>query len=207
MNRTTLLPVTVIAIASLLLVMLAVWAATLATPAAFDIDILAYLAGHRSNMADEVFRRITWAGSIFVLAPIGLVISYLLVKCKRLGEALFFASSFTAAAIAARVLKYFIARERPDVHPVLVETFSVYAFPSVHATQITAFSLALYLVLTRSRPAWRVMAGMVLLLLSIGVLLSRCYLQVHYPSDVIGGGLLGIICAVGCSVLLRKQLK
>ena len=204
MNRTTLLPVTVIAISCLLLVMLTVWA-TLATPAVLDIDILAYLARHRTNMADEVFRRITWAGSSFVLAPIGLVISYILAVRNRRADAVYFVTSFTVAAIAARLLKYLVAGKRPDVHPALVETFSVNAFPSAHAAQITVFCLALYMVLIRWRQVWRALAGAIFLALSLGVMCSRLYLQVHYPSDVIGGALLGIICALGCSMLLRKQ--
>ncbi|MGD9000773.1 MAG: phosphatase PAP2 family protein [Granulosicoccaceae bacterium] len=206
MNRTIHLPVTVIAICCLAFILLAVYA-ILGKPAGLDISILAYLAQHRTGTADAVFQYLTWAGSFYVLAPLCLLISYLLARGGQLLQAWFFLSSFMLAALAARVLKNLLGSERPDLYPALVDTFTAYAFPSSHAAQITAFALALYLLLAGARPAWRVTAGLVLPVLAIAVLFSRLYLQVHYPSDVIAGGLLGVICVMAGYAIFRKQCK
>jgi membrane-associated phospholipid phosphatase len=70
-----------------------------------------------------------------------------------------------------------------------------YSFPSGHATYSMAFVLALVLLSWGSpRRWWAVGLGGVFALL-IG--LSRMYLGVHYPSDILGGWLLAVAWAVG----------
>jgi undecaprenyl-diphosphatase len=196
----------VVAVASGLFILLTIWV-SLTAPAAFDRDVLDYFASYRSDTASDVFLHLTRAGSIFFLAPASLVIGVVLVARQQRAGAGYLVTSLTVAAIAARLLKYLIARERPDIYPAMVETYTELAFPSVHAAQVSAFSLALFLVIIRWRLAWRVIAGLVLLVITFGVMCSRLYLQVHYPSDVIGGVLLGIICAVGCEIWMRKPAK
>lgn len=203
MNRLLRLPVIVTVIAALLFIILAARVTT-GTPPAFDTGGLAWFAGHSSTMATGVFRLVTWAGSIFFLAPVVTLASYILYRYNYRSGALVLASSFAAAAIAARLLKYLIARERPDVYPALVDTITGLAFPSVHAAQVSAFCLALYLVLRSCRLAWHAIAGAVLLVSALVVMCSRLYLQVHYPSDIIGGALVAIICVLGSSMLFRN---
>lgn len=206
MNRKALFLGTVIVISCLLFIMLAVYA-TGGKPAGPDITILACLAQHRTGTADAVFRYLTWAGSFYVLAPLCLLISYVLGRGGRPARAWFFLSSFMGAALAARVLKNLLGSERPDLYPPLVDTFTAYAFPSAHAAQVSAFCLALYLLLKLAHQAWCMTAGLMMLILVVTVLFSRLYLQVHYPGDVIAGAVLGTICVVASFALFRKRLK
>lgn len=206
MNRLESLPVIVTAIAALLFILLAAWL-VMGTAIAFDSEVLAWFAGHTTSMATGVVRLITWAGSIFLLAPLVIIVGYSLMQYNHRREAVVLASSVVAAAITARLLKYLIGRERPDIYPALVDTYTQLAFPSVHVAQISAFCLALYLILRRCRLAWHAIAGLVLFVLALAVLCSRLYLQVHYPSDVIGGLLLGIVCALGSSMLFLNSTK
>ena len=76
----------------------------------------------------------------------------------------------------------------------MADTFTNLAFPSVHATQLAAFCLALLPILGSLRPlaGWWII--LLLFTLAVAVMYSRLYLQVHYPSDIIGGVLLAIVC-------------
>jgi len=170
-------------------------------PHGFDVNTLAFFAGYNSSSGARLFQTITWAGSIIFLAPISLLIGYLLYQRKRRVEAMFLIASLMLAALVARLLKYLIGRERPDTYPALVDTYTDLAFPSVHAAQVTAFCLALFLVLGLRGAGQRLLVGLVFLSLSLGVIGSRLYLQVHYPSDVIGGALLAVVCVAGCALL------
>ena len=83
------------------------------------------------------------------------------------------------------LIKAWILRPRPTVEmgARIVSGAVNYSFPSTHAT--LAFALAY--VLSNEEPKLRVL----FYLLAVGIGLSRIYLGVHYPSDVIGGAVLG----------------
>lgn len=68
------------------------------------------------------------------------------------------------------------------------------SFPSGHATDSIAPAWAFYLS-TRAEGGKLHIAGIALVILSLLIALSRLYLGMHYPSDVICGLLLGILCA------------
>jgi undecaprenyl-diphosphatase len=162
-----------------------------------DEAVLSYLTRHRSIAGDWFFRIITWTGSLSVLIPTGSVVAYFLIARHRKKEAVFLISGFAAAVISCQVLKLIIDRGRPEVAPALAETFSNHSFPSGHATQIVAMSAALYFVMKRVGYPAQAMAAVGMLLLSLSVMVSRLYLQVHYPTDVIGGAVLALICVLG----------
>ncbi|MDI6894898.1 MAG: amidase domain-containing protein [Bacillota bacterium] len=86
------------------------------------------------------------------------------------------------------VLKVLVHRPRPEL-PHLVSAGG-YSFPSGHS--FVSFVLYGYLVLLVGRlaPRWRWLR-VPLLLVAVGIGLSRVYLGVHYPSDVLGGWALG----------------
>lgn len=107
---------------------------------------------------------------------------------------LFFAPVILAGSasyvIVELILKPWVARIRPmvDMGAVIVgEAKSDFSFPSGHAT--IAWTMAI--VLSRFEPRWRWMFYTLALFISF----SRIYLGVHYPLDVLGGAVLGIIIA------------
>ncbi|OYX28429.1 MAG: hypothetical protein B7Z03_11630 [Hydrogenophilales bacterium 32-62-9] len=83
-------------------------------------------------------------------------------------------------------------RFRPDLFEPLTVLPVDASFPSAHAAQITAFALAAWFLLSRSK---RILFAPLLLTLVVAVAFSRLYLQVHWPSDVIVGVALGLLCA------------
>jgi undecaprenyl-diphosphatase len=84
-------------------------------------------------------------------------------------------------------VKLAVGRERPliDEHPPLGRAPSKLSFPSAHATSSLAGATALRRVEPRARP--------LLYALAAGVCVSRPYLGMHYPSDVLAGVALGLV--------------
>ncbi len=73
-----------------------------------------------------------------------------------------------------------------------------FSYPSSHATISTAFYLLAALLLLRSElPSWiRSVAFAVLAVMWLGILWSRLALAAHYPTDVLGGIVLGLTLSV-----------
>lgn len=92
-------------------------------------------------------------------------------------------------------LKMLFARPRPDLWEPLWR-YSGYSFPSGHAAATASLTLVLALLAWRTR--WRVpvLVFMVPFTLLVGV--SRPYMGVHYPSDVLAGWAFGCAWAVAC---------
>ncbi len=93
--------------------------------------------------------------------------------------------------LIVNVDKVIVGRPRPPVDQLVAASHS--SFPSGHATVSAAFGVALLVVFVARRPARTAAIASVTgtLLLVVWVALSRVYLGVHYPTDVVGGMLLG----------------
>lgn len=91
-----------------------------------------------------------------------------------------------------QAVKALVGRARP-VWPDPVDSASFAAFPSGHAlSAMVAGALILWLLRLRGVPArWRWAAGAVVAVSVVGVGFTRVFLGVHWPSDVVGGWLLG----------------
>lgn len=143
-----------------------------------------------------------WGGIPWI--PIALVAG--LLASRQWGGSVFLAAA-TLAPVVNLGLKELVARPRPDVQLALVAE-SGYAFPSGHAVFVAAFFGALIVLLGRwtclvRRPMLRLalQAALALLILAVGV--SRVYLGVHWPSDVIAGFLFGGLYL--CSLVIVRS--
>jgi undecaprenyl-diphosphatase len=167
------------------------------------LDVVRDVAGERSAGLTAVARTVTWAGSAFVLVPLALVCCLLLVRAGLRREAAAVALSLAGAMLLSDVVKLLVSRPRPPVEHLQTVTGS--SFPSGHATQASAFWFSLVLALAAAGVAplvTRVAAGLALILV-LAVALSRVYLGVHYPGDVIAGVLLG----TGWAVFVARSMR
>jgi undecaprenyl-diphosphatase len=137
-------------------------------------------------------------GHAVLVTLVLLVAGFLLLDGRRATAMLVLASSVGAALLSAG-LKVLFARPRPDVVEHLVGV-STPSFPSGHALLSAAIYLTLGALLAREfpRPALQryFMGVAVMLTLLIG--LSRVYLGVHWPSDVLAGWCIGALWAWSC---------
>jgi undecaprenyl-diphosphatase len=157
---------------------------------------------------ESVCRDLTSLGSPAVLSLLTLgVLGYLAIDGRR-GAALLVAVAVVGGGLLSVLLKLGFARPRPELvaHLVREESFS---FPSGHATMATATYLTLGVLLAREAPRPRVKFYIVAAALAVAVLvgLTRIYLGVHWPTDVLGGWCLGAAWALGCWVLANLILR
>ncbi len=162
----------------------------------FDAPILAWATNYRSEVLDQFFRYVTWAGSIYVLLPVAMITVAVLLWRRLRSEASFVALSLGGAALTSHLLKVLLARPRPALFEPLIPIPADASFPSGHTIQITAFVLCLFLIVRRTWPGWQPLAAAVALMLVAAVAASRVYLQVHFPSDVLAGLVLGTLCVI-----------
>jgi membrane-associated phospholipid phosphatase len=155
----------------------------------------------QSPLLDAFFAAVTYAGSIRVLLPLTLVLGAFYWWCGRKNAALFLLVSGLGARLISRLGKALIERPRPNLFPILGPLPNDASFPSGHAMQFTAFALALMLMLNARRRKVAIIPAVTLIGL---VALSRVYLQVHYPSDVIAGIAVSMAWVTGLYLLLRE---
>jgi membrane-associated phospholipid phosphatase len=155
------------------------------TPLTGELRMLEWFAAQRHPALDVLFATLTWLGSLWLLLPLALALVAANLAGGHGAKAVRFATAFGGAVALAYVAKSLVARARPTVLEPLVAMPGDSSFPSGHAMQITAFTLAA--ILTLAQPAQR---GPLLVLALITIVLvgtSRLYLQVHFPSDVLTG--------------------
>jgi undecaprenyl-diphosphatase len=156
----------------------------------FSIDtaLLHWLVAHRTPVVDGlmwVSTQIGRAGAVWLALGIG---AAALRRANVSGVWQMGLALLLTLLVSDGILKPIVHRARPYDVPVLGERPGNASFPSGHA----ASSFAAALSLSRAWPAARIPLWTLAVLISV----SRAYLGVHYPSDVVGGALVGLACAV-----------
>ena len=108
----------------------------------------------------------------------------------------------------SKPLKVIIARPRPDIVPHLVDVRDL-SFPSGHAmlSAVTYLTLGALLARMQTTRATRLFMIAAALFLTLIIGLSRIFLGVHYPTDVLGGWCAGATWAVGCALVARSLVS
>ena len=101
--------------------------------------------------------------------------------------------------LLVELLKDWIGRPRPE----LAVLPSSLAYPSGHAANSMTAFLAVALIATSAK--WRWAASVAALILSLMVGLSRIYLGVHWPTDVLGGWAFGLLVVGGALEIGRRS--
>ena len=148
---------------------------------------------------------VTALGSPIVLGLVVLIISgYLLLEARYLTAVIVLTSS-SLGEIVDELLKLLFDRPRPDVVPHLRTVVSA-SFPSGHAMESAIIYLTLGALLMRVVEGRLTkiycMAMAIFLTFIVGV--SRVFLGVHYPTDVLGGWMLGFLWAAMTFLVTRR---
>jgi undecaprenyl-diphosphatase len=146
-------------------------------------------------------------GTMPLIVLISIVAIYLFLK-QHTRTALAVVGSTLLGVIASQILKAVVDRGRPDIVPQLVPEVSG-SFPSGHAMMSAIVYLTLGTMLARLEPdkiVRRYILGVAIgLTMTVG--LSRVYLGVHWPSDVLGGWALGALWVVAVSQILDWAVR
>lgn len=162
-----------------------------------DLDVYEWLNGltARHDAVEDVFRFIADDGAILLLVLLAVLFFARGKWHSRNGRHGVAAAGLGAllALGAAQIIGSLWDRPRPyEAHPgdahLLLAPSPDPSFPSDHATAAFAIAVAIFL---RHRKA-----GTVALLLATLVSISRVALGTHYPSDVLGGAVLGAVAAL-----------
>ena len=153
--------------------------------------------GWHNHFCDYLFALLTYSG----LGAAAAIVALILV-CKKGTRLYAFAiglSAFLGGTMIAQTFKTLIPRERPSnlSFAIVQEPILHSSFPSGHTA--TAFAIATALAIYALRQGrWGLVALSYLWALGVGI--SRVYRGVHWPSDVLGGALGGIVG--GCLAIL-----
>jgi len=142
-------------------------------------------------------RDVTALGSTIVLTFIVAVTATFLWLAGRLRTALLLVAATALGSLTVETIKALVSRSRPDLAGRLMEETSK-SFPSGHAALSAIVYLTLATLLFPVLPDRRIRAFvlMVALVLTFSVGLSRLYLGVHWPSDVLAGWAFGGVWAM-----------
>lgn len=157
-----------------------------------DFAILNGIAAHFYHpFLDWLMPRITALGDYGLIWILLGVILLLLPRQRTTGGKILLAL-FLSLLFCNLILKNLVCRIRPfdlvEGITLLVPPPTDWSFPSGH----TSASFAASLVLLRDGKPW----GWAALVLALLIALSRLYLYVHYPSDVLAGALIGTGCGL-----------
>jgi membrane-associated phospholipid phosphatase len=159
----------------------------------FDDEVLRWISTHRTPGLNEVMLEITTLGSGMVLIVLVLVASVFLWLTKHHWSVYILLVGVVGGQLMNRLLKNFFERPRPSIVEWVTEVSSK-SFPSGHAmTAMITYGSVAYLVARLEptdllrRTTWAIAA---LFIFAIGI--SRMYLGVHYPSDIVAGYLAGV---------------
>lgn len=159
--------------------------------AAFDMTVIALIRYPSGHWIDSVMLFITQLGSASVLLvlALGVLLLFLLRGWRR--EAKTLVICLFGAALLNQLLKVLFARARPELFRLVEETG--YSFPSGHSMVSFCVYGFLAYIFSRSVSSLRLrilaFAMAAVLVAAIGV--SRIYLGVHYPTDVLAGFVAG----------------
>jgi undecaprenyl-diphosphatase len=153
---------------------------------------------------EEAMRDFTALGSTGVLTVMVLAIAGFLAMTRKGHAAILVLVSVAGGVLISQTMKWAYARPRPDLVPHGAEVFTA-SFPSGHSMMAAVVYLTLGALLARTQPDRAVkayiLAMAVLLTVLVGV--SRVYLGVHWPTDVLAGWTLGGLWALICLSVMQ----
>lgn len=189
-------------IATCLAIFFALWLMVEAGDASLiDDSIGNTVISTRRDWLTPIMKAITYMGNWQTITAICMVL--LLLKRTRLAYGVPLSIGAIVVSLANKGIKAIVMRPRPDEAMFLIEQGG-WSFPSGHAiTSMFFYGMLIWLI--RKNVKNHKLADILTVLLVIPMILvgiSRIYLGVHYPTDVLAGWSLGILAiAISCFII------
>jgi undecaprenyl-diphosphatase len=159
----------------------------------WDTMLLLALAAGREPWLTWWMKLLSVAGSGLIEIPLALLLILGLFARKRKAEAWWYTVTALSGWALYALVKLAVQRPRPHVIPRLMHGAGWYSYPSGHS-MLAPIIFGLGIIVWAApwpSPALRRAALVLAALLALGIGFSRVYVGAHYPSDVVGGLLLG----------------
>jgi undecaprenyl-diphosphatase len=150
----------------------------------FDAPLLNWLHALATPALNHLFVMTSRVGYLWGVVPLDALILVLLIVLRRFRDGLFFGIAVTGSAALNLVAKNHFARVRPDLW-LSIAPETTYSFPSGHAMGSMTLAMAAIILCWPTIMRWPVLIVGVSFVLLVGI--SRVYLGVHFPSDILAG--------------------
>ena len=168
-----------------------------------ELRFLDFLQTIHTPLLDKILAFITSLGNVGIIWIVLAVVLLILPKTRKTGI-IVAAALLMDLILCNLILKNLVARVRPyDVNTaiaILIKKPLDFSFPSGHTAASFAAMTALFLA--KMKKAW--IAALILALL---IAFSRLYFYVHYPTDVLGGAVVGILSGIIGYAIVEKLDK
>lgn len=169
----------------------------------FDGYVIYLVQSKISPVLIHIMMVITFFGSVrwFYIVVITGVTFLFIYKKWSLG--IFLAGSSSLGGLCNSFLKNLFKRQRPDFNQLITE--QGYSFPSGHSmgSFIIYGALAYIIIHSTQKKKWKFLGVLIVSFLIVGIGLSRIYLGVHFPSDIVGGFMAGGAWLTICIIFFR----
>ncbi|MCI2863900.1 phosphatase PAP2 family protein [Staphylococcus hominis] len=167
-----------------------------------DNEVYEFIYASESFITTSILLGATKIGEVWAMVCLSLMlVAYLMLKRYKI-EALFFVITMSLSGILNPLLKNIFDLERPTLLRLI--DISGFSFPSGHAMGSTSFfGSAMYIAQRRASGSTKgVIIGLCVALILL-ISISRVYLGVHYPTDIIAGIIGGAFCIVLSTLVLK----
>ncbi|ARD49682.1 hypothetical protein SporoP37_08610 [Sporosarcina sp. P37] len=170
----------------------------------FDEPIIDFVQGAEAPWLTSVMKMFTTIGSTSAVAFISLMALGLLLWKKHRAQAMLFIAVIAGTGILNQVLKFIFKRQRPDFNR-LIE-IGGYSFPSGHTMMaFSLYTILAYIVWRNLMHSWtRVVIPLAAGVMIVMIAVSRIYLGVHFPSDIVGGVLASALWLIASIAMYQR---
>lgn len=167
----------------------------------WELSVLHWFESIHNPVLDVIMKCITVLGNSGIFWILLAVVLMFFKKYRKTAVSMAFALVLSLI-FTNLIIKILVARERPfAVDPSLLQSLLIkkptdWSFPSGHSS--ASFAAAVAVFCNDKRP------GIPLVILAALIAVSRLYLTVHFPTDVIAGTVLGIIYGIGGYIIATK---
>lgn len=165
-----------------------------------ELRFLDFLQTIHTPLLDKILAFITSLGNAGIIWIVLAVVLLILPKTRKTGI-IVVAALLADLVLCNLILKNLVARVRPyDVNTaiaILIKKPLDFSFPSGHTAASFAAMTALFLA--KMKKVW-----IAALVLAVLIAFSRLYFYVHYPTDVLGGAVVGILSGIIGYAIVEK---